>query len=101
MLEPLTRTTLEAIRHCRICVQTKHIYRVANLQMMEDKGINGFIPFKPATRKPSIPAVWNKAYHFFNLHREEFLQRYHARSNAESTFQRNKAEVWRQRKGEE
>jgi transposase len=28
----------------------------------------------------------SKAFHYFNLHREEFLKRYHARSNAESTL---------------
>ena len=30
--------------------------------------------------------MWDTAYHFFNLHREAFLARYHQRSNAESTF---------------
>jgi transposase len=30
--------------------------------------------------------VWNQAYHWFNLHREEFMARYHQRSNIESVF---------------
>jgi|SRR4051812_11438059 transposase len=33
-----------------------------------------------------LRSVWNNAYHYFNLHREEFLMRYHRRSNIESTF---------------
>jgi hypothetical protein len=44
-----------------------------------------YIPFKSnsvATR----PGVWNTAYHYFNLHRDEFLAHYHKRSNVESTF---------------
>ncbi len=30
--------------------------------------------------------VWPKMYHFFQLHREEFDRRYHARSNVEAVF---------------
>ena len=30
--------------------------------------------------------MWNTAYHFFNLHRDTFLARYHQRSNVESAF---------------
>lgn len=30
--------------------------------------------------------AWRWLYHLYNLHRDEFLARYHARSNAESTF---------------
>jgi transposase len=43
-------------------------------------------PFKSSNTKAKYPGAWNKAFHFFNLHREEFLERYHARSNAETTF---------------
>ncbi|MEX2109080.1 MAG: transposase [Gemmatimonadaceae bacterium] len=30
--------------------------------------------------------AWRWLWHLYNLHRDEFLARYHARSNAESTF---------------
>ena len=30
--------------------------------------------------------LWKKAYHFFQLHREEFDEYYHKRSNVESTI---------------
>ena len=30
-------------------------------------------------------------FHFYSLHRDEFLQHYHKRSNVESTFSRIKA----------
>ena len=30
--------------------------------------------------------AWKKAYHYFQLHRDEFDARYHKRSNVETTF---------------
>jgi len=30
--------------------------------------------------------LWKKAFHYFQLHRDEFEEHYHKRSNAESTF---------------
>src|SRR2546430_9707336 len=38
----------------------------------------------PGRSKDSM--AWRWLYHLYNLHRDEFLARYHARSNAESTF---------------
>lgn len=59
---------------------------MANLEIIADRGINSFIPFKSSNTKAKYPSARNKAFHFFNLHRDNFLQRYHARSNVESTF---------------
>ncbi len=85
MLEPLMRTTMERFSIVDLCADKAYL-SVANLQLIEDQGINSFIPFKVSNTKAKYPGAWNKAFHFFNLHREEFLQRYHARSNVESTF---------------
>jgi Transposase DDE domain len=85
MLEPLMQTTLKSFSIVDLCADKAYL-SVANLQLIEDQGINSFIPFKVSNTKAKYPGAWNKAFHFFNLHREEFLQRYHARSNAESTF---------------
>jgi transposase len=30
--------------------------------------------------------LWRRAFHYFQLHKDEFLEHYHKRSNAESTF---------------
>ena len=51
-----------------------------------------YIPFK-VTSKPSSRGLlfWNKMWHFYNLHREEFLEHYHKRSNVESTMHMIKA----------
>jgi transposase len=56
-----------------------------SLQAVTDRGATPMIPFK-SNSTATHPGVWNNAYHFFNLHRDEFLARYHQRSNVESTF---------------
>ncbi len=30
--------------------------------------------------------MWRKTFHYFQLHKDEFLEHYHKRSNVESTF---------------
>lgn len=52
-----------------------------------------FIPFKKsATGKPKGKNhVWRKMFHYFQMNQEEFLNHYHARSNAESTMNMLKA----------
>jgi transposase len=57
----------------------------SNLYAISEIGAGAMIPFK-VNSVPSRAGVWNNAYHYFNLHREEFLTRYHRRSNVESTF---------------
>jgi transposase len=62
-----------------------------NLELAAALGATPYIPFKVNSTAGREGSVWEKMYHFFNLHREEFLQHYHARSNAESTFSMVKA----------
>jgi transposase len=57
----------------------------ANLQAIEDVGAKPFIAFKVNSRGTGAD-VWRRAYHLFAFHREEWLERYHQRSNIESTF---------------
>ena len=56
-----------------------------NLALLDQRGIAPYIPFKTNSVLGNTP-VWDKMFHYFNLHREEFLQHYHKRSNVESTF---------------
>jgi transposase len=58
---------------------------ISNLQAIADNGASAFIQFK-VNSTPVHPGVWDNAYPYFNLHREEFLAPYHQRSNVESTF---------------
>ena len=50
-------------------------------------GATPFIPFKSnATGKSHGSTAWKKMYHYFQLHRDEYMEHYHKRSNIESTF---------------
>jgi transposase len=48
------------------------------------------IPFK-SNATGGKGGIWEKAFHFFSFKRDEFLARYHQRSNVESTFSMIKA----------
>jgi transposase len=58
-----------------------------NLEIVDKLGGKPYIPFKKsATGKARGSALWNKTFHYFQLHRDEFDQHYHQRSNVESTI---------------
>jgi transposase len=58
-----------------------------NHEIVKKYGGTAFIPFKEnATGNARGSKLWNKAYHFFQYHINEFDEHYHKRSNAESTF---------------
>ncbi len=57
----------------------------ANLALVERFRATPFIPFKIDSLPTGSPA-WERAYHFASLHQEEFLRRYHQRSNVEASF---------------
>ena len=58
-----------------------------NLAIVKKIGGNAYIPFKKNTAGVSRGSmVWTRAYHYFQLHRDEFMEHYHKRSNVESTF---------------
>jgi transposase len=54
-------------------------------------GATPYIPFKTNSKESSSTygaksTLWTRMFHFYNLHREEFLTHYHKRSNVETTF---------------
>jgi len=59
----------------------------SNHEAVENVGGKAFIPFKSnVTGKARGSSTWAKAFHFFQMFREEFDEHYHKRSNVESTF---------------
>lgn len=56
-----------------------------NLRRVKEIGAMPYIPFRTNAKPKSrgLP-FWNKMWHYYNLHREEFLQHYHKRSNIET-----------------
>ena len=57
-----------------------------NLATIEGVGAMPLVPFTSRAVGNSDSPMWNRLFHFFSLHRDEFLAAYHCRSNAESTF---------------
>lgn len=81
----------------------------ANLQVVVDHQATPFIPFKVNSRanvrvglgpnrttdarikQKRQSELWRRMYHYYEFNQEFFLQRYHKRSNVESTFSMIKA----------
>lgn len=57
----------------------------SNLRTITAAGAACYIPFK-SNVSGAMGGLWEKMYHFFKFNKEEFLARYHQRSNVESTF---------------
>jgi transposase len=62
-----------------------------NLELVEDLGGTAFIQFKVNSTSGEAGTVWEKLYHFYAMHREEFDRHYHQRSNVETAFSMVKA----------
>lgn len=56
-----------------------------NFELVNSLGGTFYVPFKSNSKGSGNGMIWKKMYHFFMLNNEEYLQHYHARSNAEST----------------
>ena len=58
------------------------------MRAVELAGGTPFVPFKWNTVEPgeASDSVWSQMYGYFMYHREEFLEHYHKRSNAETAF---------------
>lgn len=58
-----------------------------NYEAVKEAGGVAYIPFrKGATGRSRGSKLWRKMFLYFQLKHDEFLQHYHRRSNAESTF---------------
>ena len=94
-LKPLVDVTARTFDMQEVSADKAYLSR-PNLHAIDDVGAMPFIPFKsnslPAPRNGKNPdALWEKTYHFYHLHRAEFLDFYHKRSNVETTFSMVKA----------
>jgi hypothetical protein len=56
-----------------------------NFEAVAECGGTAFIAFKE-NATGSVGGMYEKAFHFFQFNRDEYLVRYHSRSNVESTF---------------
>lgn len=82
----LVRQTAEHFRVKEVTADKGYSGR-ANMEAAFDVGAIPYIAFKSnATGYSRGSSAWRKMFHYFHLHKEDFLQRYHQRSNVESTF---------------
>ena len=61
-----------------------------NLEVIDAVGATPYIAFK-ANASGKVGGIYEKAFHYYCLNREEFFTHYHKRSNVESTFSMIKA----------
>ena len=92
---PLVETTAREFDVQEVSADKAYLSR-KNLHAVEDVGGTAYIPFKsnslPSPRNgQNRDSLWESAYHFYQLHRAEFLGFYHKRSNVETTFSMIKA----------
>lgn len=83
-LPELTKKTAENFT-VREMSADKAYLSAENLATIEAVGGAAYIPFKSNSVFGNTP-LWDRMFHYFNLHRDEFLSHYHKRSNVESTF---------------
>jgi len=89
LLKPLLATTAETFKVQEVSADLGYSSS-SNLYAIARAGGTPLIPFK-SDAKPGNSRLWDYMFHYFHLHREGFLQRYHQRSNVESTFSMVKA----------
>ena len=68
------------------------VCNIKSIDAAEGAEAKPFIPFKSSITG-GIGGIFEKAFHFFKLHRDAFDSRYHQRSNVESTFSMCKAKL--------
>jgi transposase len=87
--KPLLDSTASRFKINEVCADLAYSAE-SNLQAVVNIGAEPLIPFK-CNAKASRPGIWNKMFHYFSFQRDEFMARYHQRSNVESTFSMIKA----------
>jgi len=89
LLKPLLATTAETFKVLEVSADLAYSSN-SNLYAISRAGGTPLIPFK-SNACPGGSRLWDYMYHYFHLHRPAFLERYHQRSNVESTFSMVKA----------
>lgn len=83
--EPLVNDTARNFTLRDVSADKAYSHR-AHLQLVERHGGKPYIVFRSNARGDGKCATWNRIFHYYSLHREEYMMHYHRRSNIESTF---------------
>jgi transposase len=84
LLPPLVRKTAETFAVREVSADKAYL-SVENVNLIDGVGGQAFIPPKSSTTG-AAGGLFERMYHYYAFNREEFLRRYHKRSNVESTF---------------
>jgi len=90
IMPSLLSTTVAQGFNVREVPADKGYSSVENIEAIVATGATPYIAFK-SNATGAAGGLWERAFHFYSLHRQEFLQHYHQRSNVESTFSMVKA----------
>lgn len=88
--KPLVETTAENFTVKEVPADKGYLSN-ENLELLEKMGGTAFVPFKSNSTPGEAGTIWERMFFYYSFRREEFLQHYHLRSNAESTFSMVKA----------
>ncbi|HZT36116.1 MAG TPA: transposase, partial [Nitrososphaera sp.] len=83
--EPLVKATGEHFTVKEVSADKGYSSR-HNLRVVTKLKARPYIAFKDNTKEENECEVWEAAFHYYSLHKQEFLDHYHQRSNVESTF---------------
>ena len=93
-LAPFVQTTAQNFDIREVSADKAYLSK-KNLRAVQAVGATAYIPFKTnsvgSNPKAKYDPLWDRMFHFYNLHRAEFLAHYHKRSNVETTFSMIKA----------
>jgi transposase len=81
---PLVKETREGFEIDEVSADKAYV-SVENFELVAQCGGQAFIAFKDNTTG-GAGGMLEKAYHYFQFNQEDYVARYHKRSNAESTF---------------
>jgi transposase/predicted nucleic acid-binding Zn finger protein len=84
------RTVANGFKLGDVCADKAYLSH-ENLELVVRLGGSPFIPFKSNSTSGPAGSLWNKMHGHFILNRDQFMKRYHQRSNVESTFSMVKA----------
>lgn len=84
-LPALLETTAEQFTVKEVSADMAYSWK-SNVAKVDSIGATPLIPFKKNANPPTNSGVWARLYHYFQFNRDDFLNRYHLRSNVESVF---------------
>jgi hypothetical protein len=98
-LEPLLNITAQHHNVVELSAEKAYV-SVKNFKAIDAVGATPYIPFK-SSHIGQRRGLLRKAFLYYQLHRDEFLDHYHKRSNVETTFSMIKAKFRHQHEPED